>query len=135
MQSRAVGLTITLGGQLSLKTAREEGSIMKVFVTGAAGFVGAQLSRTLLGRGDTVVGFDNLNDYYPVEHKRRRLKTLKGKPGFTFIEGDLRDATLLKQLFAQAKPDAVAHLAAMAAVRYSVEHPLHIRRGQCSGDR
>ena len=97
---------------------------MKVFVTGAAGFVGAHLTRALISRGDSVVGFDNLNDYYPVEHKMRRLRTLQGLPGFTFVEGDLRDADGLRQLFADETPDAVAHLAAMAAVRYSVEHPL-----------
>lgn len=97
---------------------------MKVFVTGAAGFVGYHLTRALLQRGDQVVGFDNLNDYYPVEHKHRRLDNLKGQGGFTFVQGDLRDAALLRDLFAQYRPDAVAHLAAMAAVRYSVEHPL-----------
>ncbi len=97
---------------------------MKYFVTGAAGFVGAHLSQTLLGRGDQVIGFDNLNDYYPVEHKHRRLNWLKPHKGFTFVQGDLRDAKLLKDLFAEHKPDAVAHLAAMAAVRYSVDHPL-----------
>lgn len=97
---------------------------MIVFVTGAAGFVGARLADVLLDRGDRVVGFDNLNDYYPIEHKRRRLKTLEGRKGFTLIEGDLRDAKLLRDLFATHKPDSVAHLAAMAAVRYSVEHPL-----------
>jgi UDP-glucuronate 4-epimerase len=97
---------------------------MKVFVTGAAGFVGAALSQVLLSRGDEVIGFDNLNDYYPVEHKHRRLKSLLPQPHFSFIQGDLRDAPMLRDLFAQHRPHAVAHLAAMAAVRYSVEHPL-----------
>ena len=97
---------------------------MTYFVTGAAGFVGSRLSRVLLDRGDTVVGLDNLNDYYALEHKQRHLRDLEGAGGFTFIKGDLRDAPLLRDLFAQYKPDAVAHLAAMAAVRYSVEHPL-----------
>lgn len=97
---------------------------MKYFITGAAGFVGSRLARKLIDRGDQVVGLDNLNDYYPLEHKLRHLRDLKGDAAFVFVEGDLRDAELLKRLFAEHRPDAVAHLAAMAAVRYSVEHPL-----------
>lgn len=97
---------------------------MKVFITGAAGFVGSRLARALLARGDTVVGFDNMNDYYPLVHKERHLADLRGQAGFTFVNGDLRDAPMLLELFGQHKPDAVAHLAAMAAVRYSVQHPL-----------
>src|SRR6478752_2820069 len=97
---------------------------MKVFVTGAAGFVGSRLSKALVGRGDTVVGFDNLNDYYDVAHKERHLRDLRDEKSFTFIKGDLRDAELLRKLMQEHKPDAIAHLAAMAAVRYSIEHPL-----------
>jgi UDP-glucuronate 4-epimerase len=97
---------------------------MKVFVTGAAGFVGSRLSRALLDRGDEVVGFDNMNDYYPIEHKERHLADLRDDRKFTFIKGDLRDAQLLQDLFAQHKPDTVAHLGGMAAVRYSIQHPL-----------
>jgi len=97
---------------------------MHVFVTGAAGFVGSRLSRTLLDRGDTVVGFDNFNDYYARIHKDRHLTDLSGDPQFQLVQGDLRDASLLRDLFQKHKPDAVAHLAGMAAVRYSVQHPL-----------
>jgi UDP-glucuronate 4-epimerase len=97
---------------------------MRVFVTGAAGFVGSRLSKTLMARGDTVVGFDNFNDYYAQSHKDRHLADLLPNPSFELIRGDLRDAPLLRELFQKHKPDAVAHLAGMAAVRYSVQHPL-----------
>src|SRR5436190_16922365 len=97
---------------------------MKIFVTGVAGFVGSRLAKALLARGDAVVGLDNMNDYYALAHKERHLADLAGQPNFTMVTGDLRDAPLLLELFQQHRPDAVAHLAAMAAVRYSVEHPL-----------
>ncbi|HEX3359308.1 MAG TPA: NAD-dependent epimerase/dehydratase family protein [Tepidisphaeraceae bacterium] len=97
---------------------------MKVFLTGAAGFVGSRLSKTLLKRGDTVVGFDNLNDYYDIVHKERHLLDLRDEKGFTFIKGDLRDAELMRKLMEEHRPDTIAHLAGMAAVRYSIEHPL-----------
>ena len=97
---------------------------MRVFVTGAAGFVGSRLSKMLIARGDEVIGFDNLNDYYALVHKDRHLADLTPLNGFTFVKGDLRDAEQLRKLFAEHKPDAVAHLAGMAAVRYSVEFPL-----------
>jgi UDP-glucuronate 4-epimerase len=93
-------------------------------VTGAAGFVGSRLSRKLLDRGDRVVGIDNLNDYYPIVHKRRHLADLLPHPQFKFIEADIRDAEAMGKIVAEHSPVAIAHLAAMAAVRYSVEHPL-----------
>jgi UDP-glucuronate 4-epimerase len=97
---------------------------MKIFVTGAAGFVGSRLSKALLDRGDTVVGLDNLNDYYPLEHKQRHLRDISLDQKFTFIQGDLRDADLMRKLMQEHKPDAIAHLGGMAAVRYSITHPL-----------
>jgi UDP-glucuronate 4-epimerase len=97
---------------------------MNVLVTGAAGFIGSRLCKHLLLRGDRVVGLDNLNDYYPIEHKDRHLADLLPQSGFTFVKADLRDAAGMLAQFREHRPDAVAHLAAMAAVRYSVEHPL-----------
>jgi UDP-glucuronate 4-epimerase len=93
-------------------------------VTGAAGFIGSRLSKALLARGDRVVGIDNLNDYYPIHHKRRHLADLLPNGNFNLIEADLRDAAAMRSAVAAHKPEAIAHLAAMAAVRYSVEHPL-----------
>jgi UDP-glucuronate 4-epimerase len=97
---------------------------MRVLVTGAAGFVGSRLSKALLARGDDVVGFDNLNDYYALVHKHRHLSDLSDHKKFIFEKADLRDAPRMRELFQKYEPDAVAHLAGMAAVRYSVEYPL-----------
>ena len=95
-----------------------------ILVTGAAGFVGSRLTKALLDRGDRVIGVDNLNDYYPIEHKRRHLADLLRSDQFTFIQKDLRDADAMLDVMRRHEPQAVAHLAAMAAVRYSVQHPL-----------
>lgn len=96
---------------------------MRILVTGVAGFIGSRLARNLLDRGDQVVGFDNLNDYYPLVHKQRHLADLSSHPRFTFVECDLRDLSALVDLCRTHPPDAVAHIAAMASVRYSVQNP------------
>jgi UDP-glucuronate 4-epimerase len=96
---------------------------MKVFITGVAGFVGSRLARRLLDRGDEVAGIDNFNPYYGREHKDRHLRDLLPQKQFHFIEADLTDGDRLNALLAEHRPDAIAHLAAMAAVRYSVQHP------------
>ena len=61
----------------------------KILVTGSAGFIGFHLTRRLAARGDQVIGFDNVNDYYSVQLKEDRLKQLAGLPGFQFVRGDL----------------------------------------------
>ena len=95
---------------------------MKVLVTGAAGFIGMHCAARLLGRGDKVVGIDNLSPYYPVKMKKDRLAQLPRK-GFSFAKLDLANASVLKKLFRKEKPDLVLHLAAQAGVRYSLENP------------
>ncbi|MBS0215720.1 MAG: NAD-dependent epimerase [Proteobacteria bacterium] len=96
---------------------------MKILVTGAAGFIGSTLSHRLLERGDEVLGFDNLNDYYDPTLKEARLALLEGKPGFTFVRGDLEDREAVDRAFKEFKPDRVVALAAQAGVRYSLENP------------
>ncbi len=95
----------------------------KVLVTGAAGFVGFHLCNRLLELGATVVGFDNINNYYDVTLKYARLDILKKQPKFTFVKGDLADADAVNRLFEEGKFDIVVNLAAQAGVRYSIENP------------
>ncbi|RXR27739.1 NAD-dependent epimerase [Flavobacterium piscinae] len=112
---------------------------MKVLVTGAAGFIGYHLSEKLLLAGYTVVGLDNLNDYYDVHLKLGRLTQLgiegssfiynqsyqgdKHKQQFTFFKLNLEDRSALDALFKEQGFDLVCHLAAQAGVRYSLEQP------------
>ena len=95
---------------------------MTYLVTGAAGFIGAAVARRLLDRGETVVGIDNLNDYYPVQLKHDRLATLGG-PGFTFAAIDIADAAALNAALAPHAITHIVHLAAQAGVRYSLTNP------------
>ncbi len=94
-----------------------------ILVTGAAGFIGSHLAHRLLDRGDTVVGLDNLNDYYEVQLKKDRLARLTGREGFTFIPADLADRAAIEGLFQQHRFDKVVNLAAQAGVRYSLQNP------------
>ena len=95
---------------------------MKVLVTGAAGFIGRAVEQRLLARGDEVVGIDNLNSYYDVSLKTDRLATLRPSPAFRFVELDLADRERCATLFASERFDRVAHLAAQAGVRYSLQN-------------
>ena len=95
---------------------------MKVLVTGVAGFIGMHCARRLLGRGDEVIGVDNLSPYYAVELKRARLKEIAHR-SLRFQQLDIADAAQLTTLFEREKPAAVLHLAAQAGVRYSLVNP------------
>src|SRR5690625_3157674 len=92
-------------------------------VTGAAGFIGYFLSKELLDAGCTVIGIDNINDYYDLKLKHVRLDLLNPYEKFTFIKGDLADKDVVTKTFEDHKPDIVVNLAAQAGVRYSIENP------------
>ena len=99
---------------------------MKILVTGVAGFIGHAVCLSLLARGDTVIGVDNLNDYYDVRLKQARLANIQAHPNsknFMFVKLDLAEQAATEKLFANEKPDSVVHLAAQAGVRYSLENP------------
>ena len=102
---------------------------MKVLVTGNAGFIGFHVARRLLERGDEVVGFDVVNDYYDPALKEARLKELDGvargtNSGYRFVRADLADRAAVENCFLEHRFDRVIHLAAQAGVRHSLEAPL-----------
>ncbi|SKA89552.1 UDP-glucuronate 4-epimerase [Thiothrix eikelboomii] len=103
---------------------------MKVLITGSAGFIGFFLAKALLARGDSVVGIDNLNDYYDPALKRARLQDLEqfvqaqqASQRYTFIPLDMADRAGMAQLFERHAFDAVVNLGAQAGVRYSIDNP------------
>jgi nucleoside-diphosphate-sugar epimerase len=98
-------------------------TIVKLLVTGAAGFIGFHTSRLLLERGDEVVGLDNLNAYYDPALKQARLEILTDYPQFRFVKADIADREAMEALFHAEKFQRVVHLAAQAGVRYSIENP------------
>ena len=111
---------------------------MKYLITGTAGFIGFHLTNELLKRGHQVVGIDNINDYYDVNLKLKRLETAgidvskiewhkpiqsSHSPGYTFVKMDLVDKDFMMELFEREKFDVVVNLAAQAGVRYSLTNP------------
>ena len=97
--------------------------MMKVLLTGAAGFIGMHCIERLLARGENVVGIDNLNDYYDVTLKESRLARIADHPAFRFHRASIEDKEAMAGIFAAEKPDHVIHLAAQAGVRYSLQNP------------
>ena len=96
---------------------------MTTLVTGGAGFIGGHVAAELLARGDKVVVIDNFNDYYDPAIKRLNAARLREYTSFSLIEGDIRDASLVERVFAEQGVTRVAHLAALAGVRASVDQP------------
>lgn len=96
-----------------------------ILVTGAAGFIGSNLVKRLFTDVEhaTIVGIDNMNDYYDVRLKEARLKELSSHPSFAFIKGSIADKNLITDAFEQYKPQVVVNLAAQAGVRYSITNP------------
>ncbi len=96
-----------------------------VFVTGVAGFIGSNLAKRLLCSTEnvTVIGMDNMNDYYDVQLKQARLAELSVYPAFVFVKGSIADKALVNRVFEQYKPQLVVNLAAQAGVRYSIVNP------------
>ena len=96
---------------------------MKILITGGAGFIGSNLTKKLVDRGDEVVMIDNFNDYYDPQLKEDRIKKFLKGYKFKLYRGDIRDEKLLERIFKKEKIDKVMHLAAMAGVRYSLKNP------------
>jgi len=92
---------------------------MKILVTGCAGFIGSHVCEYLLKRGDLVLGIDNINSYYDIKNKYRNLGVLETYSNFEFRKEDIIDTKSISNW----KPDKICHLASMAGVRYSIEHP------------
>ena len=106
---------------------------MKIFLTGAAGFIGMHMAESLLADGHEVVGFDNFNDYYDVSLKEARSARLEKCDGFTLIRGDLTNYELLTANFELHEPQLVCHLAAQAGVRYSLQNPGAYQKSNLEG--
>ena len=97
-----------------------------ILVTGAAGFIGFHLCKKLIKNGIKIIGIDNINDYYDIELKKKRLEILSqtsSKNNWQFLKTDLIDKDQLLQIFQDHKPETVINLAAQAGVRYSIENP------------
>jgi len=96
---------------------------MRIFLTGCAGFIGFHAARKLLSEGHSVIGVDNLNDYYDPALKQARLRLLRAQDGFEFHSVDISDQTALNAAVSGKAVTHILHLAAQAGVRYSLENP------------
>jgi UDP-glucuronate 4-epimerase len=96
---------------------------MVVLITGSAGFIGSHLAERLTARGDRVIGFDNFDAFYPRAVKERNLESLRARPSFSLVEGDLRAPADVARALTGGPVDVVVHLAALAGVRPSLREP------------
>ena len=109
---------------------------MSILVTGAAGFIGFHVASRLLARGESVIGVDNLNDYYSVALKQARIAELRRRHGgdaFRFAEVDFADEAALGRAIGDAPFDRIVHLGAQAGVRYSLQNPQAYARSNLVG--
>lgn len=106
---------------------------MSILVTGAAGFIGFHLCKKLLGNGASVIGYDNVNDYYDPSLKEARLKILQESKQFTFYRADLCDLKTLETVFINHNIERVCNLAAQAGVRYSLINPFAYQKSNLEG--
>ena len=96
---------------------------MKILITGSCGFIGFNLSKFLLKKKIKIIGIDNLNNYYDVNLKKKRLKILKRDKNFKFYKLDLANENKVTSVFNDNKFNCVINLAAQAGVRYSIKYP------------
>ena len=96
---------------------------MIILITGGAGFIGSNLSDSLLNQGHFVICFDNFDDFYDTSNKKKNIREAICSPNYILVEGDIRDQNLLENIFNEHKPNIVIHLAARAGVRPSVLNP------------
>ena len=97
--------------------------MQKILVTGAAGFIGYYISKKLVDNNYSVIGIDNMNDYYDESLKNDRINEIIDNPNFTFIKEDINNVLKIDDIFKQYQPEIVIHLAGYAGVRYSIDHP------------
>lgn len=106
---------------------------MTILITGVAGFIGAHVAKALLARGESVIGFDNLNSYYSEQLKRDRLNNLCVGGKFTFHKQDVASLETMKSALDGRRPTKILHLAAQAGVRYSLQNPAAYTKANLEG--